>query len=314
MTMSRTMTCSPSIDVEAHARARVVERRLERVLDVDVVVPELLVPIDDPPARVLELHRAGRIAQRHLRRAPPRPSRSSRFTPVKATSQSRVRGPSFTGMIELRSPARTRRRGAGSGRQVSDGSSGCEGSGSPDGSYVHASGTARGRGKRDAAAGGRARIAARAHDTDRADLGVEEPLVLVELLNVLHGAVVGVGDERGVGVQLERSGAARPRPAAAARRSADRGRQAAGIGVDEQSAPGSSSSRKLSISVPIAAGRARAPGREVLDRVELEARIRRASTRTRGCSSTWKTSSLTGSRSPPRISARTSTSRKPRFS
>ncbi len=55
--------------VEANARPRVVGRGLERELDVDVVVAVLLVPIDDSAAGVIELHRAGRVAQGHLRRS-----------------------------------------------------------------------------------------------------------------------------------------------------------------------------------------------------------------------------------------------------
>ena len=53
--------------LEAHARAAVVGRRLEGGLDADIVVAELLVPIDDAAARVLELRGARRLAQRDLR-------------------------------------------------------------------------------------------------------------------------------------------------------------------------------------------------------------------------------------------------------
>ncbi len=60
------------------------------------------------------------------------------FTPVKAMSHRRVRGPSLTGMTSWMSCAHSVWR-AGSTRHVSDDGRGCVGKGSPDGSYSHVS-------------------------------------------------------------------------------------------------------------------------------------------------------------------------------
>ena len=126
-------------DVEAHAGARVVGRGLERVLDVDVVVAELLVPIDDAPARVLELHGAHGVAERAPRAASATSFSLIVLTPVKATSQRRVRGPELHRDDELDLGRALDAAARGRRGSVNEAGAAAIGSGRPDGSYSHVS-------------------------------------------------------------------------------------------------------------------------------------------------------------------------------
>ena len=74
----------------------------------------------------------------------------------------------------------------------------------PVASYVQTSGGFAGTAHRDALAGRRARIAAPPEDLHRADLRREEALGAVELLHVLHRALVGLRRVHAFGIELER--------------------------------------------------------------------------------------------------------------
>ncbi len=132
----------------------------------------------------------------------------------------------------------------------------------------------RGRGElhKDATAGGRALVALAPEDEDGADLGVEVALVAIELLDVDGGAVVRIGDEGGVGVEVERGDAGAGGEGGAPRRG-DRGVEAARVGVEEEIRAGE---LFFEVAVDLEADlgrRARAPFAELLHLVELEARV-----------------------------------------
>jgi hypothetical protein len=256
-------------DVEADARPRVVERRLERVLDVDVRVAELLVPVDDAAPGVVELRGAHELAHRHLRRR-------GHVGLARRVQPGERDVPQLRAWPELHRDAhlhlgRALHAAARIGPARERGVDGRDRQGQPRG-IVGADLRRQGRHrKRDAPVRRRVRIAPRPQHLHRAHLRVQEALVAIQLLHVLGRAVVGVGDEGRVGLELERLGARAPRgrrPLGAQGRA-----HAARIGVDEQLG-----ARQLLLEEALDLGadlrrRARAAARQLAHGVELEAGV-----------------------------------------
>ena len=261
----------PLDDVEADARARVVDRRLERVLYVGVGVALLLVEVDEPAPRVLELERVRRFSQGELRRAREASlgdrARAGEAHVVEHRARPELHRDAEGDLGLALDPAE--RIGDAGERRVE------VGDGEREVRRVVGAGVGRRRRERerDAASGGGAPVAGAAQDADGADLGVEVPLVSIELLHVDRGAVVGVGGEGRVGLEIEGRHAG---PVADSRRMGDRGVEAARIGVLDQVGAGE---LLLEEAVDLAAdlaGRAGAAAAEVFHLVELETRIRAA--------------------------------------
>ena len=192
-------------DLEPRARPRVVHGGLQRVAHVDVGVALLLVEVDDAAACVVEAQRVHRIAEARLRRVR-QLLLAERARAGEGHVVERGAGPELHGDAKLEArlalhaaqrignaPERRieRRDRKGQVRRVVGADIG-------------------GRDARrlgDALPGGGPRAAAAPHHLRGPDLRVEVPLVAIQLLHVRERALVGVGDERGVRLEVHRDGA-----------------------------------------------------------------------------------------------------------